>query len=386
MRNRISATRWLILSILVLGSATILEAQTYTFSTLYSFKNNGSDPAFPQDFPTVDASGNVYGTSQWGGSTECSNGCGTVFKVTQAGALSVLHDFGQSDGAPLTGLVRDNAGNLYGTTQSIAFKLTPTGNETVLHTFGAGASDGFSPNTVTLDSAGNLYGTAQNGGSFGAGVIFKIDTSSTYSVLYNFCPDTKTCADGDFPIGRLVRDASGNLYGTTVSGGANSDGAVFKLTPSGVESVLHSFDGNDDGRETSGLTQDKQGNLYGVNALGGAFEDGTLFKQPESGATLTTLHSFCSLVHCADGDVPNAPVQLDSAGNIYGTAIFGPGNMGSVIWELTATGKIVVLHTFAKGVQCVSGLAIDSAGNLYGFTDKGGTSSRGSVFKLTLAK
>lgn len=386
MRNPVSAAvRGIILSVLALCGASMLEAQTYTFSTLYSFKNNGSDPATPMSYPTVDASGNVYGTSQFGGSTACSSGCGTVFKVTPAGVLSVLHDFGLNDGGPLTGLVRDKSGNLYGTTQGIAFKLTPSGNETVLHTFAVGASDGFAPNTVTLDSAGNLYGTAQNGGSFGAGVIFKIDTSNTYSVLYNFCPDTQTCADGQFPLGRLVRDASGNLYGTTVSGGANGDGAVFKLTPSGVESVLHSFDGSD-GRETSGLTQDKQGNVYGVNALGGEFGDGTLFKQPESGSTLSTLHSFCSLVHCADGDVPNEPVQLDSAGNIYGTAVFGPGNMGAVVWELTAAGQIVVLHTFAKGVRCESGLAIDSAGNLYGFTENGGTSSRGSVFKLTLAK
>jgi uncharacterized repeat protein (TIGR03803 family) len=377
------------LTIIALISVSSAQAQTYTFSTLYSFKNNGTDPANPMGYPTVDSSGNVYGTSQFGGSdrTDCTGGCGSVFKVTKAGVMAVLHNFGDVDdpGGPLTGLVRDKAGNLYGTTQESAFKLTPSGAETILHSFPIGSIDGFYPNDVTLDSAGNLYGTTENGGTGGDGVVFKIDTANTYSVLHNFCPNPPACLDGEYPVGRLVRDAAGDLYGVTVSGGTDGYGTVFKLTEADVESVLHSSNGTSDGYNLSGLTQDKQGKLYGVNALGGKFSKGTLFSLPESGGALSTLYNFCSLSRCADGETPLAPIQLDSAGNIYGTA-YTTANKGCVVWEVTSAGKLVTLHTFSLGINCVSGLSIDSTGNLVGFTENGGASGLGSVFKLTLAK
>lgn len=389
-----------LIAIVLLGGASVVTAQTYTFSTLYSFKNNTTDPANPMSFPTVDSSGNIYGTSFSGGSdrTDCSGGCGSVFKLTPSGSLSVLHSFnaGPDYGGTTTNVARDKAGNLYGTsgsTAGIAFKITPSGDETIIHSFPLGSSNGFSPNNVILDSAGNLYGTTLNGGPAGFGLVFKIDASDNYSVLYSFCPSSG-CSDGEFPFGRLVRDSAGNLYGAALSGGISTDcaggcGVVYKLTPGGVQTVLHAFDGTDGYQPLSGLTQDKKGNLYGVDNFGGegtfGTSNGTLFKQPESGGALTILYNFCARSRCADGKNPIGPVQIDSVGNIYGVAQGSAGNMGSVVWEFTAAGKEVVLHTFPKNVVCDGGLAIDSSGNLYGFTSNGGTDSLGSVYKLTLA-
>lgn len=263
----------------VLGLVSSAAAQAFNYSVLYSDKNNLTDPRFPEASLITDSAGNLYGTSFSGGSdhSQCNEGCGTVFKVTQTGVMSVLHYFQQPpDGInPQTSLVRDSAGNLYGSTNAggtdgggTVFKIRLSGVETILHNF-SNQGDGSSPSSLVLDAAGNIYGTAQT--SDLAGLVFKIDANNNFSVLYNFC-SLSDCADGQLPVGGVLIDNAGNLYGTTADGGAYGEGTLFKVTPEGLETVLHSFGGvSGDGANPYGnLKQDAFGNLYGVTNVGGA--------------------------------------------------------------------------------------------------------------------
>jgi uncharacterized repeat protein (TIGR03803 family) len=235
-----------------------------------------------------------------------------VFKLGPTGTETVLYSFtGAADGGnPFAGLVRDTTGSLYGTTFEgganssacdyfgnpttcgVVFKLSLTGTETVLHSFTG--SDGGNPWAGLLrDTAGNLYGTTANGGAFGNGVVFELircDTAASgyeFKVLHSFTGG----ADGGHPLGSLLRDAAGNLYGTTVNGGAKSSactyffgnttcGVVFKLSPTGTETVLHTFTGGAEGGNPyyAGLIPDATGNLYGTTAVGGAHGVGVVFR------------------------------------------------------------------------------------------------------------
>jgi uncharacterized repeat protein (TIGR03803 family) len=383
MRNRIfTIGQCLVLAMVGLCIAASAQAQTYTFSTLYSFENNGNGTLFPNGV-IIDSPGNLYGTSENGGRF----GLGEVFELTKGGAFSVLHSFkgGATDGEnPFAGVVRDAKGNLYGATSGggshgygTVFKLTSPNRETILYNF-ISIADGYSPGGVLLNSAGNLYGTA-SGGATSYGFVFEISTADKYSVLYNFC-SLPNCADGDDPALSLI-DTAGNLYGTTSN--IIGHGVIFELTPKGVETVLHTFDGTD-GDLPESVLLDSEGNLYGATYDGGAHEWGTLFSLPQAGGTLTTLYNFCSLSRCDDGKSPLGAVR-DTSGNYYGTALQAADNTGAVVWEVNSEGKETVLYTFAEGVQA-SPLIIDSAGNLYGTTSNGGANSEGSVFKLTLVK
>jgi uncharacterized repeat protein (TIGR03803 family) len=391
MQHRILGTsQCLILAIVTLSIASAVQAQSYKFSTLYSFKNNGTDPSASFAPLIIDAAGNLYGTSSNGGDF----GLGTVFKVTKNGALSVLHSFQGSpnDGEfPETGLARDSAGNLYGTTYpggtagcGVVFKLTPAGQENILHNFTCGA-DGDTPGKLVRDSAGNLFGTAQDGVN-SSGLVFKIDASNAFSVFYSFC-SLPGCADGGDP-NDLIMDKSGNLYGTNVSGGLCVCGTVYKITPAGVLSVLYSFVGGPtDGQEPgSSVTRDAAGNLYGTTFFGGTHDEGTLYVVPQAGGTDTILYNFCSVPRCKDGKLPIGRVQLDQTGNVYGITQQSAQNAGSVVWEVNTAGKEIVLFTFARKEENFGGLTIDSKGNLYGATVSGGTNRLGSVYKLTLVK
>ena len=239
---------------------------------LYSF-TGGSDGGVPASSLLADASGNLYGTTLRGG----TNDSGTVFKLTPSGTLTVLHSFtgGPSDGAhPQAGLIADAAGNLYGTTLSgggndlgTVYKLTLSGSFTVLHSFAGGALDGSTPAAgLIADAAGNLYGTTVDGGTKDLGTVYKLAPSGVLTVLHSFAgaPD-----DGEQPHARLLADAAGNLIGTTLAGGAKGtgpstgDGIVFQLTPSGTYTVLHSFLGypNNGGGPYEGVIADASGNL-----------------------------------------------------------------------------------------------------------------------------
>jgi uncharacterized repeat protein (TIGR03803 family) len=238
----------------------------------------------------------------------------------------VVHNFGGAGGVnPYAGVIRDPAGNLYGTTldggaanEGVVYKLDTTGHETVLYSFTGGA-DGAQPVAgVIRDSAGNLYGTTQYGG-VGAGVVYKLDTAGHETVLYSFTGG----ADGAFPDASVIRDSAGNLYGTTLQGGIVGTGSVYKLDTTGQETVLYSFKGGaDGGYPNAGVIRDPAGNLYGTTPLSGAANAGVVYKLDTRGQE-TVLYSFRG---GADGGNPSAGVIRTSAGNLYGTA--GGGRYG----------------------------------------------------------
>jgi len=273
------------------------------------------------------------------------------------------------------------------------FEVTPSGNETVLYSF-AGAPDGAYPGAgggLVFDANGNLYGTTTAGGDNNNGTVFEVTPSGKETVLYSFCPDYPYCTDGYDPNGGLVFDKKGNLYGTTPYGGVGP-GTVFKVTPSGKETVLHSFAGGRDGDfPYAGPVFDKKGNLYGTTGSGGANGKGIVFKVTPSGKE-TVLYSFCSRSGCTDGNGPPAGLVFDKKGNLYGTTEYGgdsscgaPYGCG-VVFEVTPSGKETVLYRFtgdSDGWNPLAGLVFDKKGSLYGTTYNGGTTNHGTVFKLT---
>ena len=364
-----------------------------TFTVLYAFKGL-EDGSFLYAGLVRDAAGNLYGTTTAGG----TSGMGTVFKLDTAGTKTVLHSF---TGPPLDGqypgadLVRDAAGNLCGTTfyggasyHGTVFKVDPTGAETVLHSF-TGDPDGSDPSAGMIrDGAGNLYGTTYEGGNFGKGTVFKLDTAGLETVLYSFAGPP----DGQFPNARLVRDAAGNLYGTTEIGGdlqcnsQNGCGTVFKLDTTGAETVLHRFTGTptDGSYPEGGVVRDAAGNLYGTTSYGDASDLGTVFKLDNAG-TETVLHSFTG--GTTDGATPMVGLIPGAAGSLYGTTeVGGPSNFGTV-FRVTTSGTETILHSFVKGgtdgKKPRGGLIRDPAGNLYGTTSSGGRYNKGTVFKLS---
>jgi uncharacterized repeat protein (TIGR03803 family) len=303
---------------------------------LYSFTGVGGDGAFPYYGSLArDSSGNLYGTTSSGGiySQSCLFGCGTVFKVGTSGKETVLYRFtgtGGDTAQPFAGVVRDASGDLYGTTLYTGFgaiySVDPTGQEKVLYSFTGQA--GANPyGSLLLDSKGNVYGTASFGGSFSAGIVFKVDPTGTETVLYSFTGGT----DGGYPEAGLIRDAKGNLYGTTSSGGSSGAGTVFKLDPSGTETVLYSFTGGADGGSPSegSLLRDSAGNLYGTTPQGGASDFGVVFKLAPTGK-FTVLHTFSG----RDGKIPYGTLVRDKAGNLYGTTYEGGAFGGGVVFKI----------------------------------------------------
>jgi uncharacterized repeat protein (TIGR03803 family) len=313
-------------------------------TVLHSFSGSGGDGAYPLTGLVRDASGNLYGTTAQGGvyGGACGGaGCGTVFKVDSAGTETVLHGFtGIPDGStPYAGLVRDAAGTLYGTTlqgganeAGAVFKVDASGKETVLLSFDFGKiQNGYAPyGGLALDPAGNLYGTTEGGGTFGAGIVFKLDTTGTETVLYNFGSQS---TDGLTPTGNLIRDTANNLYGMTENGGMFGFGTVFKVDKNGNETLLHSFAGGKaDGQAPfiSGLLRDAKGNLYGATSEGGPFDFGIVFKLDSTGKE-TVLHSFTG----KGGKIPYGSLIRDKAGNLYGTTSGGGTYGGGLVFKLT---------------------------------------------------
>src|SRR5258708_503402 len=297
--------------VLVLATSAATPAHAQTFKVLYNFKG-APDGANPIAALIMDAAGNLYGTTLNGGSPTCSPGggpvgCGTVFRLDPSGNETVLHSFtGPPDGIePWAGLLMDAAGNLYGTTliggsasgfpYGTVFKLDLVGNETVLHNFPNSPGDGKFPEAaLTMDPAANLYGTSALGGSFGKGIVFKLDPSGHETVVHTF-----TGSDGAKPFAGLIMDAAGNLYGTTTAGGPFGRGTVFKLDPSGNVAVLPAFTGGSDGSDShAALIMDAAGNLYGTTDGGGTSGFGTVFKltvQTPQQATHTIINSVNAL-------------------------------------------------------------------------------------------
>ena len=304
---------------------------TGELSTLYSFcaQTNCIDGTSPDAGLVLGNDGNFYGTTSGGGVYLYY---GTVFKITPAGLLTTLHSFQSypTDGdAPVAALVRGSDGNFYGTTElggsgtfGTVFKITPSGVLTTLYNFGDGAHGWYPYAGLVQGSDGNFYGTTFSGGDYSAGTAFKITPAGELTTLYSFCAQPG-CADGNGPWAGLVQASDGSFYGTTYSGGANFGGTVFKLTPAGSLTTLHGFcaqDGCADGEEpVAGLVQASDGNFYGTTTYGGAYTSyGTVFKITPQGG-LTTLHSFDG----TDGSAPWGGLVQAPDGFFYGTTVEG---------------------------------------------------------------
>ena len=434
----------------ILSMATAVQsvsAATYHETVLHKFTGYGFDgdgPLGPTFSVVRDKAGNSYGTTQSGG----AYGYGSVFKIDANGKTTTIHSFpfyyGNGDGAqPNGGLVIDAAGNIYGTTFfggdvancgtgggcGVVFELRPTSmgyKEKIVHTFEGGAKDGANAfPTLIMDPSGNLYGTTWNGGTGGAkngdGVLYELDTAGKIKVLYNFGanPDEGTQVMG------LARDSQGNFYATSETGGPNQYstnciqtnflpsfgcGTLVKIDPNGNETLLHVFTGvNGDGGSPMGAVTidaiDASGNIFGTTLLGGAGSCqpgnsstpgcGTIFEIDSSG-NYSVIHSFPGAGQKGAGAI-GALVE-DAAGDLYGaTEDGGLGTCGGgysggpgcgTIFKLDVkTGAETLLHEFADkadGAVPESGLTGASDGSLYGTTAGGGATQCGCgvVFKI----
>ena len=405
------------LQVFVLALAAVLLSEVgwaQTFQVIHNF-SGGGDGANPQTGFSIDAAGNLYGTTFDGGA-----GFGTVFKLRRSGqswVLTPLYTFrGGSDGAYPHGRVtiaRD--GTLYGTTVNgggngcaslgcgIVYRLRPSASrpstvlspwtETVLYRF-TGLSDGASPSgELTFDAAGNLYGTAEGGGANGAGVIYELSPSGggwTQSIIYT----VQNNGDGTSPRNGVVLDGAGNLYGAFLGGGMYGFGAVYELSPSEsgyTEQNLYNFGPQDAQSPWGGVILDGAGNLYGsttTSAMGGGYA----FELTPAGGSWT----YTLLPNLGFGG-PEARLFLDAAGNLFGTSFQGGLSTAGSVFELSlsnGTWTYTSLHDFCLSRPCsdgqnpISNLVFDQSGNLYGTTLQGGSGSAcnggcGVAFEIT---
>jgi uncharacterized repeat protein (TIGR03803 family) len=340
-------TRALALLTVLLTLTTVSHAQS-NFTVLQTF--NATDGDNPESTPTLDSHGNLYGTTVDGGAGRQADG--VVYELAPANGSWIMH--------PLYSFMQGN--------------------------------DGAAPYAgVTIGPDGSVFGVAAEGGAYSHGTLFQLQPPA--SVCHAFlCPWTETTlhsfaggSDGAVPDGNVVFDPQGNLYGTTVFGGAYGNGTVYEATRSGSSwnvSVLYSFE---DGTPISGLTLDSAGNLYGT-ANGGANGLGMVFELSPSGEgwTETTLYSFTG---GSDGCDPTAGLVFDRAGNLYG-ATGALSCTPQTVFELSPQGSgwnftTIYTSTFGHDGGCQSTLAIDSAGNLYGTQPYGGPDAAGEVFELS---
>jgi uncharacterized repeat protein (TIGR03803 family) len=427
MRSKGSIRFMGIFAIAALVLLTVTSARSASYRVLYNFNRKNSSPSSGL---IADSAGNVYGTTLGNGVDDY----GTVYELSPATGFHVLYSFKGADGRePQGNLVFDSAGNAYGTTIyggshkgcsalgcGVVFKLTPPSNggewtETVLYSFCSlsNCADGANPHAgIILDVFGNLYGTTMAGGTTqncvgGCGTVFELSPTQsgwTGQVLYSFLAGPY----GAGPMGSLVFDAVGNLYGTTGGSGSGNGGTVFELSPSNgswLETVLYNFDdfsGSTDGVEpAAGLIFDAKGNLYGTTTRGGAFGSGngtgfgTVFELSPgiNGWTETILYSFGGE---NDGSEPKSNLVFDASGNLYGTTFAGGGARGCLgngcgtVFNLTPNSGswIETLFRFPindqLGMQPNTPVLLDSAGNVYGTTTAGGAhgANDGVVFRI----
>lgn len=392
------------------------------FGVLYSFCAQAGCPDGDQPYAgvTIESPGKLLGTTGFGGKY---NG-GTVFALDDrhgSGTLKTLKSFCagtppncQSDQGPSVTLVLDTHGNIYGTVyfggsngDGAVFEMKAKGGNRYalhyLHSFAG--SDGQGPwdlsyagqsSGAPYDGTSPLYGATIAGGTNGSGTVYSLTPNGgqwTFQSLYSFC-SAANCNDGGLPRGAVSVDPSGNLYGTTSYDGADGAGTIYKLASSNGswnETVLYTFcsaaDCSDGNGPFAGLAEDAGGNFYGTTYFGGGQNDGVVFELAANG-TYTVLHDFCSQGGCTDGSEPAAAVTLDSSGNIFGTTGRGGDNNFGTLFEI-ASGKFKRLYTFcAGGGACSEGgypygtLALDSTGHIFGTTQYGGAYGLGEVYKL----
>lgn len=358
----------------------------------------------------ADGSGNFYGTTVQGGAgtgmngRHCGNGCGTVFKVMPDGNEILLYSFknGRDGSYPNSDLLLDQQAAVYGTANfggdrrcalqgcGVVFKVDADGTEHVLHAFAGGADGAFPDSGLIRDANGNLFGTTTTGGGSacgggGCGTVFEVTPQGKESITHAFTGS----GDSASPAGDLAIDSQGNIYGTTI--GINDDGIVFRLSPSQQFSIVHSFTGADGANPYGGVIDDGS-TLYGTTARGGSYDHGTVFSISSDG-TESTLYSFTG---GSDGGAPSATVIKDSTGTLFGTTGRGGstdcgGSGCGIAFELAPDGTETVLHLFVggrKGEYPQGALLLGSDDGLYGTTEAGGHSSAhcgngcGTLFRL----
>lgn len=386
------------------GGGAAQPLPTVTADFLYSFGSTPTDAVEPSGVLLQGSDGNFYGTTTRGGLTNCPDGsqtttsvdqgCGTVFKLTSTGQETILHLFGETpaDGTGPTALIQGNDGNFYGTTGEggvgglgTVFMLTPDGAETILYSF-AGGSDGAGPVGLIQGSDGNFYGTTSGGGVNDLGTVFKLTPKGVETVLYSFggIPQGAPEGDGAYPVGQLVQGSDGNFYGVTMQGGVyisntNGDegGTVFKITPEGIETILYRFSGPDGQYPSAGLILGSDGNLYGTTGEGPA-SLGAVFEITPEGVE-TTVHAFSG----SDGMAPEAGLIQAADGNFYGTTSSGGAKEAGTLFQLTPAGDFATLLSFTdSSAGPATNLVQGTDGNLYGTTYQGGAHDLGSFFKL----
>jgi uncharacterized repeat protein (TIGR03803 family) len=368
---------------LACGGATWATPVLTTLVALNGTNGEGSTAGL-----IADSAGNLFGTTIRGG----TNNYGTAFEVAAGThALSTLVNFGYTAGySARAGLIADASGNLYGTTEEggpgpintatgTVFEI-PAGTHT-LSTFATFTTSigAFPAGGVIADAAGNFYGTTLQGGANGVGTVFKVAADThAISTLATF-----NTGNGGYPVAGLIADAAGNLYGTTNVGGANNDGTVFEISAeTHALSTLVTFNGNNGAQPHAKLLADAAGNLYGTTFAGGASGYGTVFEIAAGTRALSTLVMFNS----SNGANPEAGLIADADGNLYGTTQNGGAkNFGTAFEVAAGTHDISTMATFDfyNGANPLGCLLADAAGNLYGTTLADGPNGAGTVFELT---
>lgn len=307
-----------------------------------------------------------------------------------AASEAILYSFFLGDASnPSAGVIFGKKSYLYGMTplgggfsEGTIYKVGPTGDEQILYSFTDGDDGGDPQGNLVMDKSGNFYGAACLNGANNAGTVFRLSASNTFTVIYAFQGGN----DGFCPNGGMVFDKHGNLYGTTFEGGSSNVGTIFKLTPSGTHTVLHSFAGGADGSSPNGgLTIDGKGNVYGTSTGGGSFSHGTLFELSAAG-TYTVQWNFSG---GADGSSPNGGLVLYKGVYFGTTAGGGTGGAGVLYgWSPTHPHGVGIYWAFTGGADAGNpdtGVVSDKKGNLYGTTSGGGANFLGTVYKVQIA-
>jgi uncharacterized repeat protein (TIGR03803 family) len=366
------------------GYGTVFEVAngSNSITTLASF--NSSNGANPYGGLVEDNSGNLFGTTAHGG----TSGYGTVFEIANSSnSITTLASFNSSNGAnPAAGLVEDSSGNLFGTTLQGGTNLYGTvfevanGSSSITTLASFNYSNGASPeSSLVKDSSGNLFGTTQYGGTHGAGTVFEVaNGGNTVTTLASF----DAYPNGASPFAALVKDGNGNLFGTTTGGGTSSDGTVFEVAHgSNTITTLASFNYSNGADPIGGLVEDSSGNLFGTTILGGTYGAGTVFEVANGSNSITTLASF----NYSNGYSALGTLVEDSSGNLFGTtSLGGTSGYGTVFEVAHGSNTITTLASFnnGNGAFPYGGLVEDSSGNLFGSTTGGGTTGYGTVFEV----
>ena len=392
LRSRRAYAFWALCAI----TTTSLPAQTFT--SLWSF--NGKDGANPFGTLVQAANGRLYGTTIRLGFYGDGTAFKITTDGSLNNLHNFCTQEGCPDGAEPEGLVLAANGDLYGVTYfggashvGNFYQLTPTGGVTPLYSFCSQSACPQHPEAGLIQGTyGDFYGVTQSGGDFNGGFVYKITPSGSLTTLYSFCSQ-KGCADGEVPVASLIQAVDGNFYGTTSSGGAYGHGTVFSISSGGLLTTIYSFcsqtactDGSD---PVAALVQSTDGSFYGTTYYGGTTNLGTVFRITPSG-TFTTLHSFCSENSCTDGEGSWAQLIQATDGNFYGATYTGGDNGGGTIFDMSPDGALTTLYSFCAQASCAdgqtvyAGLVQDTDGSFYGTTYSGGNYGFGTVFRLSV--